>query len=209
MFKHRPVDGVDFADLHYPLDGGTYESLEAANEAGAPVIAYGLFINNVISFVIMALALFFVVKGINNMLHNLNMHKTLRLWIIPQPVFYQSTWVRSNQGGIMLAMVELDEKVAGFANFYQWQHNEFCALGNLMVAPWARSQGVAQHLVEVMEQIARERYKAPLMKVSCFNANAGGLLLYTRLGYQTVGIVERRAPDGSRVALVQLEKALP
>ncbi|RIJ23883.1 large conductance mechanosensitive channel protein MscL [Henriciella barbarensis] len=61
------LGGVDFADLHHPLDGGTYESLEAANEAGAPVIAYGLFINNVISFVIMALALFFVVKGINNM----------------------------------------------------------------------------------------------------------------------------------------------
>lgn len=61
------LGGVDFADLIYPLDGGTYESLEAANEAGAPVIAYGLFINNVISFVIMALALFFVVKGINNM----------------------------------------------------------------------------------------------------------------------------------------------
>jgi len=61
------LGGVDFADLHYPLDGGTYESLEAASEAGAPVIAYGLFINNVISFVIMALALFFVVKGINSM----------------------------------------------------------------------------------------------------------------------------------------------
>ncbi len=51
------------------------------------------------------------VKGVKNMLHNLNMYKTLRLWIIPQPVFYQSTWVRSNQGGMMLAMVELDEKV--------------------------------------------------------------------------------------------------
>lgn len=105
-------------------------------------------------------------------------------------------------------VVELDGRVAGFANFYQWQHGEFCALGNLMVAPWARSQGVAQYLVEVMESLARERYKAPLMKVSCFNANAGGLLLYTRLGYRTIGIVERRAPDGGRVALVQLEKPL-
>ncbi|WP_276488383.1 GNAT family N-acetyltransferase [Ectopseudomonas mendocina] len=105
-------------------------------------------------------------------------------------------------------VVELDGRVAGFANFYQWQHGEFCALGNLMVAPWARSQGVAQYLVEVMENLARERYKAPLMKVSCFNANAGGLLLYTRLGYRTIGIVERRAPDGGRVALVQLEKPL-
>lgn len=61
------LGGVDFADLIYPLDGNAYESLEAANEAGAPVIAYGLFINNVISFLIMALALFFLVKGINSM----------------------------------------------------------------------------------------------------------------------------------------------
>ena len=92
-------------------------------------------------------------------------------------------------------VAELDGRIAGFANFYQWQHGEFCALGNLMVAPWARSRDVAQYLVEVMETLARQRYKAPLMKVSCFNANAGGLLLYTRLGYRTVGIVERRAPD--------------
>lgn len=61
------LGGVDFADLIYPLDGNTYGSLEAANEAGAPVIAYGLFINNVISFLIMAIALFFLVKGINSM----------------------------------------------------------------------------------------------------------------------------------------------
>ena len=61
------LGGVDFADLIAPLDGNEYESLAAANEAGAPVIAYGLFINNVISFVIMALALFFLVKGINSM----------------------------------------------------------------------------------------------------------------------------------------------
>ena len=61
------LGGVDFADLIVPLDGNQYESLAAANEAGAPVIAYGLFINNVISFVIMALALFFLVKGLNSM----------------------------------------------------------------------------------------------------------------------------------------------
>ena len=61
------LGGVDFADLIYPLDGNAYESLAAANEAGAPVIAYGLFINNVISFVLMALALFFVIKGMNSM----------------------------------------------------------------------------------------------------------------------------------------------
>jgi ribosomal protein S18 acetylase RimI-like enzyme len=105
-------------------------------------------------------------------------------------------------------VVCLEGRVAGFANFYQWQHGEFCALGNVMVAPWARGRGVAQYLLAQMESLARRTYKAPLMKVACFNANAGGLLLYTRLGYLTTGIVERRAPDGSRVALVQMEKPL-
>ncbi|MFC5696999.1 GNAT family N-acetyltransferase [Pseudomonas sp. GCM10022186] len=102
----------------------------------------------------------------------------------------------------------LDGKVAGFANFYQWQHGEFCALGNMMVAPWARGQGVARYLIEAMERQAREQYKAKVMKVSCFNANAGGLLLYARLGYQPRAVVERQAQDGRRVALVQLDKPL-
>ncbi|WP_342243805.1 GNAT family N-acetyltransferase [Pseudomonas sp. OTU5201] len=102
----------------------------------------------------------------------------------------------------------LEGKVAGFANFYQWQNGEFCALGNMMVAFWARGQGVAQYLIETMERQAREQYKARLMKVSCFNANAGGLLLYTRLGYQPRAIVERHAPDGRRIALVQMDKSL-
>ncbi|WP_228278054.1 GNAT family N-acetyltransferase, partial [Acinetobacter nosocomialis] len=31
-----------------------------------------------------------------------------------------------------------DGQVLGFANFYQWQHGDFCALGNMMVAPAAR-----------------------------------------------------------------------
>lgn len=73
-----------------------------------------------------------------------------------------------------------DGQVLGFANFYQWQHGDFCALGNMMVAPAARGLGVARYLIGVMENLAREQYKARLMKISCFNANAAGLLLYTR-----------------------------
>ena len=56
-------------------------------------------------------AITFGVKGIKNLLHNLAMYKTMRLWMLPQPVFYQSIWVRSSQGGIMLSKVNLDDKV--------------------------------------------------------------------------------------------------
>ncbi|MGH8355219.1 MAG: GNAT family N-acetyltransferase [Pseudomonas sp.] len=105
-------------------------------------------------------------------------------------------------------VVLLDGRVAGFANFYQWQHGESCTLGNLIVAPWARGHGVAQYLVEVMEGLARAHYKAKLMKVSCFNANVAGLLLYPKLGYQLSGLVERHDPQQRRVALLQFSKPL-
>lgn len=61
------LGGVDFTNLFVPLDGAEYESLAAAQEAGAATINYGLFINNVIAFVILALALFFLIKGMNSM----------------------------------------------------------------------------------------------------------------------------------------------
>ena len=61
------LGGVDFSDLFINLGEGAYDSLEAAKEAGAPVIAYGSFINNVISFLIVAWAVFILIKAINAM----------------------------------------------------------------------------------------------------------------------------------------------
>lgn len=58
---------VDFSDLYLNLSGVKYESLEAANLAGAPTINYGLFINSVIGFLITAWAVFILVKLINRL----------------------------------------------------------------------------------------------------------------------------------------------
>jgi ribosomal protein S18 acetylase RimI-like enzyme len=104
-------------------------------------------------------------------------------------------------------LVLLAGRPAGFANFYQSVPGEYCALGNLMIAPWARGQGVARHLVEVMEQLAQRGFDARELKVSCFNDNAAGLLLYGRLGYRLTGLVERQRGE-QRLALLQFSKAL-
>lgn len=65
----RATGGVDFSNLFLNISQSpaSTTSLAAAREAGDAVIAYGLFINNVISFTIMAFALFFVVKAMNNL----------------------------------------------------------------------------------------------------------------------------------------------
>jgi large conductance mechanosensitive channel len=61
------MGGVDFSNLFVVLGGGSFESLDAAKEAGAATINYGVFINNVISFLIVAFAVFLLVKAINNL----------------------------------------------------------------------------------------------------------------------------------------------
>lgn len=56
---------VDFANIFVSLDGNHYDTLKAAQEKGAPVMAIGLFINAVIKFLITAFAVFMVVKAYN------------------------------------------------------------------------------------------------------------------------------------------------
>lgn len=61
------LGGVDFSNLFLALDRGEYASLAAAREAGAATINYGLFINALISFIILALALFLLVRAMNRL----------------------------------------------------------------------------------------------------------------------------------------------
>ena len=105
-------------------------------------------------------------------------------------------------------VVEADGVVLGFANFYKAEHGGICALGNVVVAPAARGHGVARYLVQRMVELAREQYAAQELWVSCFNHNTAGLLLYPQLGFAPFGIEERQAPDGKRVALVQMKQGL-
>ena len=58
---------VDFANLYINLSGQQWESVEAATNAGAPIIRYGVFLNQTISFLIVAFAVFLLVKAVNRM----------------------------------------------------------------------------------------------------------------------------------------------
>lgn len=61
------TNGVDFANMFVSLDGNEYETLAAAQEAGAAVFAYGNFINAVLNFLIMAFVIFVLVRTINKL----------------------------------------------------------------------------------------------------------------------------------------------
>ncbi|HEX4823006.1 MAG TPA: large conductance mechanosensitive channel protein MscL [Candidatus Polarisedimenticolaceae bacterium] len=61
------MGGMDFSSLFLALDGKTYASLAAAKAAGAPTVNYGLFINAVIDFLIVAFVIFLLVKQMNRL----------------------------------------------------------------------------------------------------------------------------------------------
>lgn len=62
------IGGVDFKDFFITLSGdGNYETLAQAREAGASTLNYGQFVNNCISFLIVALALFFIIQMMNRL----------------------------------------------------------------------------------------------------------------------------------------------
>ena len=58
---------VDFTNWFFNLSGGTFPTLKAAKDAGAITVNYGVFINNIIDFLIVAFAIFMVVQQINRL----------------------------------------------------------------------------------------------------------------------------------------------
>ena len=58
---------VDFSSLYIDLSGKSYPSLAAAKAAGAATINYGVFINTVLDFIIVAFAVFLLVRGVNRL----------------------------------------------------------------------------------------------------------------------------------------------
>lgn len=59
--------GMDFSNYFIPLAGGEYASLKEAKDAGAPIIAYGVFLNAVLNFLIVSFAIFILVKQVNKL----------------------------------------------------------------------------------------------------------------------------------------------
>lgn len=65
------MGGIDFTNIYTVIKEGAsaapYATLEAAKEAGAITVNWGLFLNTIISFLIVAFAIFMVVRGVNKM----------------------------------------------------------------------------------------------------------------------------------------------
>jgi large conductance mechanosensitive channel len=61
------MGGIDFSNFFFTLKGPVAATLAEAQKAGAVTINYGLFINTIINFLVIAIALFVVIRGINRL----------------------------------------------------------------------------------------------------------------------------------------------
>ena len=75
-------------------------------------------------------------------------------------------------------MVEEAGLVIAFADLFRIKNSRYSNIGNVMVAPEARGRGVGRYLIEQMVSIARTTHGARRIRVSCFNRNTVGMLLY-------------------------------
>jgi len=61
------LGGISFADRFIPLDGSAYATLADAQAAGAATLNYGLFINAIVDFLIIAFVIFLLVRSVNRL----------------------------------------------------------------------------------------------------------------------------------------------
>ncbi len=101
-------------------------------------------------------------------------------------------------------VIELNGQVVGFTNFSRFDFRGRCSVGNVIIAPNARSKGVGRYMIGCMMELAFGKHEAKELTASCFNHNVPGLLFYTRLGFRPFAIEERLDKKGARVALIHL-----
>ncbi len=99
-----------------------------------------------------------------------------------------------------------DGEVVGFANFYEIKENHYCSIGNVIVNPKFRNQGIGEFLIKTMESIGIEKYKVSEMHLSCFNANTNGILLYSKLGYKPYAVEKWIDKENKPIALIELKR---
>lgn len=98
------------------------------------------------------------------------------------------------------------EEVIGFANFYEVKENHHCSIGNVIVNPKFRNQGIGESLIKIMESIGIEKYKVSEMHLSCFNTNTNGILLYSKLGYKPYAVEKWIDKENRPIALIELKR---
>ncbi|MCH8497041.1 MAG: GNAT family N-acetyltransferase [Marinobacter sp.] len=107
-----------------------------------------------------------------------------------------------------LTVVAHQGEIIGFANLYNVIPDASAFIGNVIVAPQARGQGVGRLLVSYMAQQAICRFQVREIRISVFNDNTAAILLYSSLGFVPHGVEVRHNPEGQTMALIHMRQCV-
>ena len=102
-------------------------------------------------------------------------------------------------------VVTQEKTIVGYGNFFHAELGDHCWIGNVIVNPDYRRKGVAAYLVNSLVDIAFTEFQAKYVRISCFNHNTAGLLLYKKLGFSPVDIEQWQSHDGKVIAVIYLD----
>ena len=105
-------------------------------------------------------------------------------------------------------VITYDGEIAGFANFYEVAPNAYVSVGNVVVNPKFRKNGVGKYLIETMERIAKANYSVKEVRISCFNTNTRGLNFYHKLGYKPFDLEMKLNHKNEAVAFIKFRKSV-
>jgi len=101
-----------------------------------------------------------------------------------------------------------NETVVAFANMYDIEPGKQCFLGNVIINPAFRGQGVGEYLLETMSEIAVQKHQANELHLTCFNTNTPGLLLYLKSGFTPYAMEKRVDFEGKQLLAVYMKMTL-
>ncbi|MFD0673776.1 GNAT family N-acetyltransferase [Cohnella sp. GCM10027633] len=106
-------------------------------------------------------------------------------------------------------LVNGDDAPIAYANLYDLNpEGSTCWLGNVIISPAYRGQGVAEHLLRTMMHKARDEHGIGTLKLYCHNTNTRALLFYVKHGFVPCGgnVVENR--EGIKIVAIEMERRL-
>lgn len=97
------------------------------------------------------------------------------------------------------------KNIIGFANFYNVENRNIAFIGNVIIRPDKRGQGLGQKMVKAMVHSGFEQLKLKEVHLSCYNQNTSALLFYKQLGFTPYAIEAKKDFNNQPTALIHLK----
>ena len=111
---------------------------------------------------------------------------------------------------VMLENSSLKKKeIIGFANFYNVENRNIAFIGNIIIRPDKRGQGLGRKLVQTMIISGFEQFNLREVHLSCYRQNTPALLFYKQLGFKPYAIETRQDLNNQSTELIHLKVKKP